>query len=1321
MLFRLDHLARIALISTVWLFFCSYSQANSICSRLFRAADGLSGEVVSDIVRGHDGAIWFATWGGGISRYDGRSWEAFGQLDDETKSPPGKYVRALSTDAKQGFWATTPDGLAHFDGFTWANVPVSMPDAVGVSASCIMAADDGALWVGTDDGRVLEFRATGSRIDMAAIGESFEETQVVLDGTWRSVLGADLTNGKEILDIFQLKDGTVLAAIGGLGIFVHDGTRFQLGWTSDEIGGDLFSLVETCEGSVWGIGDSGLYQLHEQEWRRIDLSPPDPACLAASPDGRLLVGTKHGLWIYEESRWTIQPLDENIPYPPVKSILCLEDGIAWIGTNYGAARIAPKQWVIQRAAGDGEPLTGSVLYADSQTPPITVDSRNRLLRFNGESWQPICQLQSQEAPAIAITRSYENRVWILFETLAVQFSLDRDTAVRSVPIPSGLTAVSLFQTKTGRLYLLSSVGAYELIDDKWQARPADPDHARSPVCSMEEDEQGRLWVVSDGLVEIWEGDQVVPFPIEHRDSLQYEISMIHNGRDNRMWIGVSGLGLLDSQSNRFYTVRDGLLSNEVSAILQTSDRTLWVGGGALGISSFRDGRWVVFGPAEGVEGGEVSAIGEYPEGTIWVALKGAGVARYHPTREEPDAAVVECPQRIAHQERGVFSFSGLDMWNFTPQDELVYSWRILYSTPKDVAVDWSPYTHNAIVVAPRLQPDKYIFQVRAADKDRNTDLSAGEAVFEVLLPIWRTHEFLLVMAAFFVIVSASIFLVNHKHRSLLRSEKKYRDLVESINDIIFLLDESEAITYVSSIVEPITGYAPSHMMERSFLTFVHSDDQAVVEEGLRSVLSTHCLSTEFRFVGASDNELWMLLSARPNIVDDRIVGVYGVLTDITARKQAEVALHEANTLLEQRVYARTKELEEANEGLRNEIVQRENLEKQLVQSQKMEAVGHLAGGVAHDFNNLLTVIIGNLSFLKMGRMGRIHERIGAAQKAAERAANLVQQLLAFSRKSHSEPNPLDINELVKEVYRLTRESIDRRIEISVRPEEKLPKVLADATQMHSVLVNLCVNARDAIVETMSNQASTERRKDSFVIAIETRTVVVTQEYCNAHTYAYPGEFVVISVADNGAGMNAETRNRIFEPFFTTKEVGKGSGLGLASAYGIVKQHKGWITVDSEVGEGTTFNIYLPSSKKEIQEREGEYRDIIVGGTETILLVDDEEMIRDVGKTILEDYGYTVLLAADGEEALNTYESANNQIDLIVLDLSMPNMSGREVLEQLHAQNSNAKTIISSGYSEDSQAEALGQLGAVGFISKPYHPAALARKIREILDNAKQIL
>ena len=389
----------------------------------------------------------------------------------------------------------------------------------------------------------------------------------------------------------------------------------------------------------------------------------------------------------------------------------------------------------------------------------------------------------------------------------------------------------------------------------------------------------------------------------------------------------------------------------------------------------------------------------------------------------------------------------------------------------------------------------------------------------------------------------------------------------------------------------------------------------------------------------------------------------------------------------------------------SEITDRKQLEDQLRQSQKMEAVGQLAGGIAHDFNNLLTAITGysTLGLRHIEENHRVTGYLEEIKKAGDRAANLTRQLLAFSRKQILQPLPLNLNDIVSDINKLLARLIGEDIELSVKLGSDLRRIKVDPGQIEQVLVNLAVNARDAMPR-------------GGKLTIETAGVELSQEYAGRHIGLQAGRYVVLSVSDNGTGMDEKTKERIFEPFFTTKEKDKGTGLGLSTVYGIVKQSGAHISVYSEVGYGTTFKIYLPEHNAPVSTEPAAEPIGSWGGSETVLLVEDEDAVRGLARQILEQEGYSVLEASRGEEALSLSAAYEQPIQLLLTDVVMPETSGKEVADRLRTLRPDIKVLFMSGYTDDAIVHH-GVLDAkVQFIQKPFTPVALAKKVREVIDS-----
>ncbi len=431
-----------------------------------------------------------------------------------------------------------------------------------------------------------------------------------------------------------------------------------------------------------------------------------------------------------------------------------------------------------------------------------------------------------------------------------------------------------------------------------------------------------------------------------------------------------------------------------------------------------------------------------------------------------------------------------------------------------------------------------------------------------------------------------------------------------------------------------------------------------------------------------------------------VSGTIGEETAVSALKDgAQDYLMKTN--LKRLVPAVQRELREAEQRQ-----EKERLERQVQQLHKFETIGRLAGGIAHDFNNVIGAILGwaELCSQETQPGTQLHDRLHKIMDQADRAAALTSQLLSFARRQFLQPKRIDLNMHVLQSTSLLRRIIGENIAISVKTAQDLHITLADPSQMDQVLMNLCLNARDA----MPNGGR---------LMLETRNIEVTEEYCRLVPYAQPGSYVLLLVSDTGEGMDAETIEQIFEPFFTTKKMDKGTGLGLATVYGIVKQHGGFLNVESEVGKGTTFQIYFPAGSGMAEPREARSDEKPRKGSETILLAEDHDGLRLSAQEMLEALGYRVLLAANGLDAVRLFKANPDAVDLVILDVVMPGLSGPETYAKMASIRADLKVVFTTGYtSEVARLTSLMESGA-GFLQKPYGLRSVGLKIRDVLDRA----
>jgi PAS domain S-box-containing protein len=505
---------------------------------------------------------------------------------------------------------------------------------------------------------------------------------------------------------------------------------------------------------------------------------------------------------------------------------------------------------------------------------------------------------------------------------------------------------------------------------------------------------------------------------------------------------------------------------------------------------------------------------------------------------------------------------------------------------------------------------------------------------------------------------------NRAEQALVESERRYRALVEFSPDAVFISRANKIVFANKPCLKLLGALTAEQVLGKSILDFIHADYHALVRERIR-----------------------ILESGKPvPLSEERIIRLDGSLVDV------EIS---ASPFLEDGAHA--------VQIVCRDISDRKSLEAQFHQAQKMEAVGQLAGGVAHDFNNLLTVILGISGFLEAQLPDPMRGAILEIRKAGERAAHLTRQLLAFSRKAVVEPKVLDLNALVADIEKMLKRLIGEDITLTATFDPALGRIKADPGQIEQVIVNLAVNARDAMPR-------------GGKLTIKTCNVELGDDYTMLHPQVKPGRYVMLAVRDTGSGMSEETKAHIFEPFFTTKGPGKGTGLGLATVYGIVTQGGGHLQVDTELGQGTSFNVYFPLVDSCRSASDSGYATkLIPHGKETILLVEDEAGVRAVTRLTLQALGYTVLEAVTGEEAIRICETYREPIDLLITDVVMPAMGGQQVAERVAACKQGIKVLFVSGYTDDAVVRHGVLESEVAFLQKPFTQASLGRKVREVLD------
>ncbi len=550
-------------------------------------------------------------------------------------------------------------------------------------------------------------------------------------------------------------------------------------------------------------------------------------------------------------------------------------------------------------------------------------------------------------------------------------------------------------------------------------------------------------------------------------------------------------------------------------------------------------------------------------------------------------------------------------------------------------------------------------------------IALGMALLFGLLLAFLNHRQLLTLSGNY---ERSFALAQSRTEALRASEEQLATTLRSIGDGVIATDAQGRITFLNAVAERLTGWRQSEAHGKDLhevFTIVHEQTRQPVESPVTKVIRDGMV------IGLANHTLLLSRDGTETAIDDTgapirndqndLLGVVLVFHDVTERKR---------------------------------------LETQLLQAQKLESVGRLAGGIAHDFNNLLTAILGHTEMAEeeFDADCAVHVHLCGIRQAGERAADLTRQLLAFARRQVIEPKVIDLNALILSLDTLLRRLIGENIEIVFLLASGLNAVKVDTGQFTQILVNLVINARDAML-------------DGGKITIETSNATLDADYAHQHDGVEPGEYVLLAISDTGTGIEEAIRLHIFEPFFTTKEKGRGTGLGLATVYGIVKQAGGHIWLYSEPGKGTTFKIYLPRSLETSQAlATPEVFRVLPGGTETLLLVEDEPAVRALAASALRGRGYTVLEAANGAEALRTAQDHAEEVALLITDVVMPLLGGKELADRLQATRPDMKVLYVSGYTENTVVHHGVLEPGISFLSKPFTPASLARKVRDILDD-----
>ncbi len=1228
--------------------------------RTYTKADGLSSNSITELTHDDRGRLLIGTIGGGVCIREDAAFRCF----SVTPGRPGAEVRHLLPEPGGAVWIATERGVSRLVGDavqafdTNDGLPAAPVNRLTRDAS-------GRLWAGTEAGLVrLEgqrfVRDHHAELGTAIVRLLLNTPEGLLVGTANGLylrtdatvtrIGGDVIPPSVIFTDAAVDDKGVTWIATRSGVLRKDGSRFDWltrknGLTTEQIN----RVIIDREQNVWFGTEFGIDQLVPGPFAL--LSEPDGLpdrfvqAVAEGPDGRLWIGTRNGLAVQQDSnRFRTVDLGGQLLDPRVYTLAPLPDGSVLIGTRRG------------------------LFHYDGRV-------RRRYLAADG---------------------------------------LPGEFVVRLLPDPKGgiwiATDRGVARWESGRIV------------------PVDvPELAAAFVIAMAYDTHGRLWFGrrAGGAVVYDDGATRTLGPAEGvTDQTVWSVASDGVGG---MWIGTNGDGAFHVSDGgiRRFTTKEGLVNDFVWQVLTTSSGDVWLFT-SHGLSRYADGVFRTYGRGDGLldlEGTAHAAL-EDSRGSLWFGT-GTGVARYVPSLDRPSFTappvyvedVVAGQRVISATDPRVPPGSGVLKIRFSsPSFRDPASTRFRYRL-LGTDSEWSEPTLERAIGYAGLGPGRYEFEVVAVNDEGIESTMPATFAFTVLPAFWQTWWFrlLALLALGLAVAAVPIFRAHrldqervrlesvvaehtrelaqqnarlereaaeriHAETELRRSEERLRDIVEHSTNMFYSHTAEHVLTYVSPQSRQFVGIEPEEALRRwtEMVT-----DNPINEIGFRS--TTRAIETgekqppyELELRAVDGRKVWVLVNEAPIVRDGRTVAIIGSLTDITEQKRA-----------------RLKEAE---------------LELQLRQAQKMEAIGRLAGGIAHDFNNMLTSVIGNTEMIsaELGPSHMLQAEVGEIRGAADRATSLVSQLLAFSRQQLVMTRVLDLNVVVTEASRMLQRLIGTDIELTLLLEGELDHIRADRGQLDQILVNLVVNARDAMPA-------------GGRIEIETANTTLTEPplYDASGDFSV-GPFVMLRVTDTGMGMSSETLSRAFEPFFTTKALGKGTGLGLATVYGIVKQNGGYIDVESEKDVGTTFRVFLPrvdapaSNDEPATPPPAAHSD---HENRLVLVVEDEPAVRGLVCRTLRKYGYRVIEAADGVEGLDICRRHRGPIDLLLTDMIMPGLNGKQLADQAIAVRPSLPVLFMSGHTQD----ALGQRGmvqrATELIQKPFTPAELARRVQDVISRS----
>jgi ligand-binding sensor domain-containing protein/signal transduction histidine kinase/CheY-like chemotaxis protein len=1168
---------------------------------------------------------------------------------------PSNGLRAALQTRDGYLWFGAEAGLVRFDGVSFTTFDRnSTPALKATDVTALFEDRSGTLWVGTEEGSVFR-RERGEFIDVSPSRRlrgaitTFHQDQA--GGLW-------VAGGDEVARI----EGQIFASLPPAPGIVH-------------------ALREDQRRTLWLGTSLGLARVDGDHLTVPD--PPGPGVQAFCRDllSTLWMGTRAGLVKVSGTRERRFTTRDGLPSDDVRVVIPDRwDGI-WIGTTAGLARLQNDRitsFTIREGLSDG---WITALTQDVEGSVWVATHSGGLNRLRPVPFSSITKRQGLvDDDVLAVFEDHDGQLWVGTDgsglTLLTNEGRDHYTLTVDEGLPSNVI-YAVNESSDGAVWVGTARGLARVYRGRVTSFAGKPEFPQGAIRAILEDHAGNLWVGNrNGLHRLRGGTTTTYTRADGMSS--NNVTVIREDHEGTLWIGTLEGGLHRFKGGKFsvYTVAQGLTSNDVSAIL-TDGQYVWVGTLDGNLHLIRSDRALALPPRDGVSAGRVLQILDDARGSLWVSGQ-RGITRY----ERGDLLKVAGGTREAATTIAYDHSDGFGRWEFHGPSQSSGVRRrngvlVFASAAGAIVVDPSKFIRT--LAPPPVHIERIVSDGREMPIGQGMALPAGQNQLEF-------H---------YTALSYSV-----------PGRVKFKYQLEGV-DPGWIDAGARRVAYYTNV--PGGSYR--------FRVIAANSDGAWNQQGATLALTVGSrfwetnwfygvavLGLVFGVAGLSRLRVRRLQARErmlERIVDERTAALSG---EVNERKRVEESLRKSRDELEDRVRERTTELSVAYAQLQQDVAQRRKLEEQLAQVQKLESIGRLAGGVAHDINNVLTVVLSYSDLVEAG-LGPGHPlqaQLRQIRKAAERASNLTHRLLAFARKQIIEPRVINLSDLSLNLDGMLRRLIGEDVELITMSSANLWSVKADPHQIEQVLVNLAVNARDAMPQ-------------GGRLSIETANVTIDEAFARQHPTLRVGEYVRLTVSDTGIGISDEVRKHLFEPFFTTKEPGKGTGLGLATCYGIVQQLGGVIYPETEVGRGTVFNVFVPRIDLPADPTPKPQESFVKRGTETVLLVEDEPLVREIARSALGDQGYHVIEAEHGEAALRVARQYTGTIGLVLTDVVMPKMGGRELVEALKKERPAVRVLYMSGYAASTIDETDVIEPGTSFLRKPFALAEMLRKVREVLD------